>query len=100
MVTDRSAGTRFLVRLTPRAGRDKVDGVGPSGELRVRVAAPPVDGAANAALQRLLGDVLDVPPSALVIEAGTTGRTKRIRLVGVEGARLAERWPGLVLTPG
>jgi uncharacterized protein len=99
-VAERPGGTRFVVRLTPRGGRDGVDGVGSSGELRVRVAAPPVDGAANTALLRLLGEVLGVPPSAIVIEAGATGRTKRIRTIGLEEGQLKERWPGLVVTPG
>ena len=51
---------RFAVRLTPRGGRDAIDGVGDDGVLRVRVAAPPVEGAANEALCRLLAQALGV----------------------------------------
>ncbi|MGZ6270794.1 MAG: DUF167 domain-containing protein [Candidatus Limnocylindrales bacterium] len=47
---------RFAVRLTPRAGADRVDGVGPEGQLLVRVRAAPAEGAANRALLRVLAD--------------------------------------------
>ena len=45
---DRRPSVRFVVRLTPRGGADRIDGVGEDGVLRVRVAAAPVDEAANA----------------------------------------------------
>jgi uncharacterized protein YggU (UPF0235/DUF167 family) len=64
--------------------------------LRARVAAAPVDGAANDALIRLLARELDVPPSAVRIVRGATARSK---VVAVEAPpeRLAIRWPGLRL---
>ena len=87
-------GVRFSVRLTPRGGADRVDGV-VDGVLRARVAAPAVDGAANQSLLRMLADVLDVPRRDVRLVAGTTARTKLIAVDGVGRERLLERWPGL-----
>ena len=88
---------RFPVRVTPRGGADRIDGVGPGGELRVRVRAAPADGEANAALRRLLAATLDVPPGAVTLEAGAAARTKRWRVVGRTARELLARWPGLAV---
>lgn len=85
---------RFAVRLTPRGGVDRVDGV-VEGVLRARVAAPAVDGAANEALLRLLAGELDVARRAVRLVAGATGRTKRIAVDGVGRDHVLGRWPGL-----
>jgi len=86
----------FGVRLTPRAARDEVRGVDEAGVLLVRVAAPPVDGAANEALTRLLARELGVPRSAVRLESGTRSRSKRVRVpLGPDVVR--SRWPHLVL---
>jgi len=85
---------RFAVRLTPRGGRDAIDGVGEDGVLRVRVAAPPVEGAANEALCRLLARELDVAPGAVRIVGGAGGRRKLVE-AEANPARLAAAWPGL-----
>lgn len=53
------------------------------GTIRVRLAAPPVDGAANTALLRVLADALNIPRSRLAIASGATGRRKRITIEGV-----------------
>lgn len=89
------AGLRIHVRLVPRGGRDAVDGVGPDGELRCRVSAPAVDGAANRALLRLLAETLGVAGSAVAIEAGATARTKRIALSAPSADGLRRRRPGI-----
>ncbi|HVQ22904.1 MAG TPA: DUF167 domain-containing protein [Candidatus Saccharimonadia bacterium] len=88
---------RFAVRLTPRGGEDRIDGVGDGGELRVRVRAVPEAGAANAALRRLIATSLDVPLSAVAVESGHRGRTKRLHIDGAVAADLARRWPGLAV---
>jgi hypothetical protein len=87
---------RFAVRLTPRGGRDAVDGVGEDGVLRVRVAAPPVEGAANEALCRLLARALGVAPGDVRVVRGASGRRKVVE-AEVDPARLATAWPGLAL---
>ena len=84
---------RFGVRLTPRGGQDRVDGV-TDGILRVRVSAPPVDGAANEALVRLLASELGVARGAVRIASGAAARTKIVE-ADVSAAVLAARWPGL-----
>lgn len=85
---------RFAVRLTPRGGRDAIGGVGDDGALRVRVAAPPVEGAANEALCRLLAHALGVAPGDVRIVGGAGGRRKLIE-AKADPARLAATWPGL-----
>jgi hypothetical protein len=83
---------RLVVRLTPRGGRDAVEGwaVGEDGRpfLRARVAAPPVDDAANAALVRLIARALRRPASAVRIVAGGHGRVKQLEIEGAAEADL------------
>jgi uncharacterized protein len=85
---------RIPVRLTPRGGADRIEGV-EAGVLRVRVAAAPAEGAANAALLRLLADDLGVPRIRLRLVAGAASRTKLVAVDGVSRARVAARWPGI-----
>jgi uncharacterized protein YggU (UPF0235/DUF167 family) len=90
------AAVRFTVRLTPRAGADRIDGV-IDGMLRARVAAPAVDGAANAALLRLLATELGVPRSDVQLIAGATARRKIIAIKGMDRQALLARWPDLAV---
>lgn len=90
----RGGSVRIPVRLTPRGGADRVEGV-VEGVLRVRVAAPAVDGAANKALLRLLADELGVARSAVHLATGETSRTKLVEVEGLDPAALAARWRGL-----
>jgi hypothetical protein len=70
------------VRVQPRASRTEL--AGRHGDaLKVRLAAPPVDGAANEALVRFLAERLDVSRSAVWLEAGAAGRTKIVAVTGI-----------------
>jgi uncharacterized protein YggU (UPF0235/DUF167 family) len=61
------------------------------GTIQIRVAAPPVDGAANAALLRFLADMLDVPRSWLSITSGASSRRKRVVIAGLAADELEIR---------
>lgn len=87
---------RLAVRLSPRGGRDAVEGwaLDEAGRpfLKVRVSAPPVDGAANAALETLLAKALNLPRSAVAVARGQTARVKQVEIAGREMADLAAVW--------
>ncbi|HYM27624.1 MAG TPA: DUF167 domain-containing protein [Steroidobacteraceae bacterium] len=75
---------RVSVRLTPRGGRDAVEGW--DGEvLRVRVSAAPVNGGANEALVRLLAKSLGLPASRVTLVAGARSRLKLVDVAGTSG---------------
>ncbi|MBA2314949.1 MAG: DUF167 domain-containing protein [Chloroflexi bacterium] len=85
---------RFAVRLTPRAAADGVDGV-LEGSLHARVTAPPVEGAANQALLRLIAAELGVARRSVRLVAGAAGRQKLIVVEGLTPDEVVARWPGL-----
>jgi len=84
-IEERGGAVRIPVRAQPRASRSEVAGEH-GGALRVRLAAPPVEGAANDELVRLLARVLGVPRSAVRVVAGQRGRTKVVEVEGVDAA--------------
>ena len=85
---------RLRVRVQPRASRSEIVGWRADGMLAVRVAAPPVDGAANAALAALLAGALGVRGSAVTIEHGARGRDKLVRVTGLTPAEIRRRLGG------
>jgi uncharacterized protein YggU (UPF0235/DUF167 family) len=85
--TDR--GIAIAIRLTPKAARDAVDGLGEfSGDsvLKARVRAVPEDSKANIALEALIADWLEVPRSAVAV---TQGAKSRIKIVSIDGDAIA-----------
>lgn len=82
------------LRVTPNAGADRLEGVETRDDgtsvLRLRVAAVPDKGKANAAVIALLARALGVPKSAIAVTAGETARLKTVAIAG-DGAALAER---------
>jgi len=81
----------LAVRVVPRSSRTAVIGVRADRTVLVRVAAPPVDGAANAAVAKVLAEALGVRPGALRLLAGARGRDKRFAVDGLGGDAIA-RW--------
>ncbi len=85
-----AGGVRLAVRLTPRASRDGVDGIAADAEgrpvLKLRLRAPPVEGAANAALIAWLAKTLGLRKADIEIRSGETGRTKILHLSGDSAA--------------
>ena len=79
-------GLVLAVRLTPRGGRDAIDGIEASADgrtvLKVRVRAAPSDGEANDALVRLIAKVVGVPPRSVDLVGGHTSRLKRLKIAG------------------
>ena len=92
MITDVPGGAVLDVRVIPRAGRTGLAGTR-GGALLVRVAAAPVDGAANDALLVTLAEALQVPRRALTLVSGDRSRSKRIRVAGHSAADLRARLP-------
>jgi uncharacterized protein len=78
----------FKVQVVPRASRSEIVGEH-DGSLRVRLAAPPVDGAANKELIRILAKALNVPRSAVTIVSGETSRSKQVSVTGIQPAALS-----------
>jgi uncharacterized protein (TIGR00251 family) len=84
-LTESDGAITFDVRVVPRASRTEVAGEH-DGALRVRVAAPPVDGAANEELTRFVAKSLGVAAREVEIVGGHTSRSKRLRVRGATRA--------------
>ena len=84
-----SDGILLTVRLTPKGGRDAVEGIesmaGGRTVVKARVRAAASEGEANAALTNLIARTLAVPPSRITLVAGATARIKRLKVVGDAG---------------
>lgn len=89
-MADPEVSTRITVRLTPRAARAEIAGER-DGAILARVTAPPVGGAANEALVRLLAKTLRVPKGAITIVSGAMSRTKVVQVDGLDEAEVRER---------
>jgi len=85
-----AAEVTFSVKVVPRASRNEIVGV--EGEvLRLRLTAPPVEGAANAALLAFLAEVLDVPKRDVRLVSGQTSRRKVVAVAGLKAEVVQER---------
>jgi uncharacterized protein YggU (UPF0235/DUF167 family) len=81
-----AGGLALTVRLTPKGGRDAIDGIEQLSDgrsvLKARVRAAPTEGEANDALCRLIAKTLRIPPRDVVLSAGATSRIKRLAISG------------------
>src|SRR5262245_53790111 len=88
-----AGGVVLTVRLTPRGGRDAIDGIDVLADgrcvLQARVRAAASEGEANVALVRLLARALRVAPRDVTLLAGESARVKRLQIAGSGGALAA-----------
>jgi len=92
-INETAAGVTFAIKVQPRAKKNAIRGeIGDA--LKVALAAPPVDGKANAECVEFFSELLRVPHSAVMIAAGETSRNKVIRVVGISAALVRERLGG------
>ncbi|HYC51375.1 MAG TPA: DUF167 domain-containing protein [Gemmatimonadaceae bacterium] len=82
-----ATGVRISIRVQPRASSNAVAGVH-GDALKVRLSAPPVDGAANEALVDFLAGTFGIPPRDVTIVAGSSSRSKIVELTGVTEDRV------------
>lgn len=85
--TESDGAVTFRVRVVPRASRTEIAGE-LDGALKVRVSAPPVDGAANDELVRFLAKTLGVPRSDVTIAAGSASKSKVVRIHRADAASI------------
>jgi uncharacterized protein len=83
------AGVRLTVRVQPRSSVTKITGIH-GDALKIRLAAPPVDGAANKALIALLSEAFEIPRALVTIVSGASSRTKVVELVGITEERVRQ----------
>jgi len=88
---DSRDGVVLTIHVQPKASKTACVGIH-GDAFKIRVAAPPVDGAANEALVRFLATEFSVPTADVQIESGASGRHKRVRLRGVTAARVVARF--------
>lgn len=81
-----AGGVNLVVRLTPKGGRDAIDGIEIMSDgravLKIRVRAAPSEGEANAALIKLIAKAVGVPPRDVSLAAGAAARIKRLNISG------------------
>jgi uncharacterized protein len=89
-LTESPDGAVLNLRIIPRAAKNAIQGEH-GDALKIRLCAPPVEGAANTALIKFLSDVLSVPRSRIQILSGATGRNKRVLLSGCSSSSIQSK---------
>ena len=89
-IGEKDGSVTFKVRVQPRASRTELAGEH-ADALKIRLAAPPVEGKANEACRRFLAGLLDVPLNAVEIVSGESSRDKRIRIRGLTAENVRRR---------
>lgn len=89
-ISERNGAVRVSIYVQPRASKTEV--VGEHGDaIKLRVAAPPVEGEANKEVLRFLGKLLGVPISQLIVASGGTGRRKVVEVRGLNVEQVRSR---------
>ena len=89
-LTDTPAGAVLSLRIIPRAAKNAIQGVH-GDALKIRLCAPPVEGAANAALIEFLSDHFSIPRARIQLLSGQTSRNKGVLLAGMKAGDIRER---------
>jgi len=89
-IRESSDGVLLAIKLQPRASRNQICGT-LGNELKISVAAPPVDAAANAALINLLAEILDCSRSNIALTRGQTSRHKTVLVRGLSARQIEEK---------
>ena len=87
-ITVTATGTLIRLRVQPRASSERLEGLR-DGYIRLRLTAPPVDGAANAACIAFLAKTLGISRAQLHLQAGATSRNKLVHITGLTPAQVA-----------
>ena len=87
--TEKDGNLIFNARVVPRAWKSEIVGEH-NGALKIRIASPPVDGAANAELVKVLAKTFNVSKSAVEIVSGQTSQTKQIKISGGKASNLPD----------
>lgn len=90
--TEKTDDAILTIRVVPRASKSEIVGF-TDGVLKVRIASPPVDGAANAELVKLLSKTFDVSKSRIEILSGQTSKTKQVKICGIKSHDLPRFLP-------
>lgn len=88
-ILEKNGAIEIEIRVIPRASKSEVVGEH-NGALKVRISSPPVDGAANAELIKLLAKFFGVAKADIDLISGQTSKTKRIRIAHLSKARFEE----------
>ena len=88
-ISEHDGAITFDVRVIPRSSKSEIVGE-IDGVIKIKLKAPPVDGAANEELVKLLSKLIGVSKSAVEITNGKSGRTKRLRIIGINTKTLRE----------
>lgn len=91
---DHPDGAVIKVKVQPRASKSRIAGV-LGNALKITLTAPPVDGAANAACIEFFSTLLGLPKSRVEIISGLTGRTKLVKLYGINSAEVKDKIEGV-----
>jgi len=89
-IKEDSGGVSIKIRVQPRAAKNQVSGV-MDGALKVRLTAPPVDGAANKACCAFIAELLGVAKGQVAICNGHTGRNKTVRVEGLTSRQVLDK---------